>query len=38
MCDQRYGAAEYVYGTLPNDFLVSRVGALPRGGSRASAP
>lgn len=31
MWDQRYAADEYVYGTLPNDFLVSRVAALPRG-------
>lgn len=31
MWDQRYGVEEYVYGTLPNDFLVSRVAALPRG-------
>ena len=31
MWDQRYAVDEYVYGTLPNDFLVSRVAALPRG-------
>lgn len=31
MWDARYAADEYVYGTLPNDFLVSRVAALPRG-------
>jgi len=31
MWDERYAAEEYVYGTLPNDFLVSRVASLPRG-------
>ncbi len=31
MWDQRYAADDYVYGTLPNDFLVSRVASLPRG-------
>ena len=31
MWDERYAADEYVYGTEPNDFLVSRVSALPRG-------
>lgn len=31
MWDERYAADEYVYGTLPNDFLVSRVASLPRG-------
>jgi len=31
MWDERYAAEEYVYGTLPNDFLVSRVATLPRG-------
>lgn len=31
MWDQRYAADDYVYGTHPNDFLVSRVSALPRG-------
>ena len=31
MWDQRYAGDEYVYGTLPNEFLVSRVAALPRG-------
>jgi 2-polyprenyl-3-methyl-5-hydroxy-6-metoxy-1,4-benzoquinol methylase len=31
MWDQRYAVDEYVYGTLPNDFLVSRVALLPRG-------
>lgn len=31
MWDERYAVDEYVYGTLPNDFLVSRVASLPRG-------
>jgi SAM-dependent methyltransferase len=31
MWDQRYAVDEYVYGTEPNDFLVSRVAALPLG-------
>lgn len=31
MWDERYAGDEYAYGTLPNDFLVSRVTALPRG-------
>lgn len=30
--DQRYGTAEYWYGTLPNDFLREHAAALPRGG------
>jgi 2-polyprenyl-3-methyl-5-hydroxy-6-metoxy-1,4-benzoquinol methylase len=31
MWDERYAGDGYAYGTLPNDFLVSRVTALPRG-------
>lgn len=31
MWDRRYATDEYVYGTLPNDYLVSRVARLPRG-------
>jgi SAM-dependent methyltransferase len=31
MWDERYGTAEYVYGTKPNDFLVSVVERLPKG-------
>ena len=30
--DQRYGAAEYWYGTQPNDFLREQAGALPARG------
>ncbi|PTX91484.1 class I SAM-dependent methyltransferase [Opitutus sp. ER46] len=29
--DQRYANASYVYGTQPNDFLVSMAGRIPRG-------
>jgi SAM-dependent methyltransferase len=29
--DQRYSAAEFVYGTRPNDFLASHVKAIPPG-------
>ena len=29
--DERYHGADYVYGTEPNEFLVSRVGQLPPG-------
>ncbi|MGD2082648.1 MAG: class I SAM-dependent methyltransferase [Chromatiales bacterium] len=31
MWDQRYAAAEYVYGTAPNDFLVQVADRLPPG-------
>jgi SAM-dependent methyltransferase len=31
MWDQRYSAAEYIYGTEPNDFLAARVDAIPAG-------
>jgi len=30
--DDRYGAAEYLYGTEPSDFLAERHSALPPGG------
>jgi SAM-dependent methyltransferase len=30
--DQRYSAAEFVYGTEPNHFLLEHVGHLPAGG------
>ncbi len=30
--DQRYAAAEYWYGTQPNDFLMEQAGALPTRG------
>jgi SAM-dependent methyltransferase len=30
--DDRYGAAEYVYGTDPSDFLAERYSVLPSGG------
>ncbi len=30
--DQRYGGADYVYGTQPNDFLREQAAALPSGG------
>lgn len=29
--NERYGSAEYVYGTEPNDFLVAHAAAIPRG-------
>lgn len=29
--DERYHGAQYVYGTEPNDFLLSQVGQLPHG-------
>lgn len=32
MWDQRYSVEEYVYGTDPNDFLVSAADRIPRGG------
>ena len=32
MWDERYDTEEYVYGTEPNDFLVSINGRIPRGG------
>ena len=32
MWDQRYDTEEYVYGTEPNDFLVSINDRIPRGG------
>jgi 2-polyprenyl-3-methyl-5-hydroxy-6-metoxy-1,4-benzoquinol methylase len=31
MWDERYDTDEYVYGTKPNDFLLSVAGRLPRG-------
>ena len=31
MWDQRYSAAEYIYGTEPNDFLAAHVDAIPPG-------
>ena len=31
MWDERYSHTEFVYGTEPNDFLVSQVDALPMG-------
>src|SRR3954454_15677081 len=31
MWDQRYSAAEFAYGTEPNDFLAARVEAIPPG-------
>ena len=30
--DDRYGTAEYLYGTEPSDFLAERYSALPAGG------
>ena len=32
MCDQRYDTDEYVYGTEPNDFLVSVASRIPARG------
>ena len=32
MWDARYGAAEFAYGTAPNDFIAAQAGALPPGG------
>ncbi len=32
MWDERYDTEEYVYGTEPNDFLVSVADRIPRGG------
>ena len=32
MWDERYNTDEYVFGTEPNDFLVSVAGRIPRGG------
>lgn len=29
--DERYDGADYVYGTEPNEFLVSQIGQLPPG-------
>lgn len=31
--DERYGEAGFAYGTAPNDFLVSSISHLPKGGS-----
>ncbi len=31
--DERYGGAEYFYGTLPNDFLRERAATIPAGGA-----
>jgi len=31
MWDERYGKAEYAYGTTPNDFLVSVASKIPQG-------
>ena len=31
MWDERYGSLEYVYGTKPNDFLVSSASRIPKG-------
>lgn len=31
MWDQRYSAAEFAYGSQPNDFLAAHVGAIPAG-------
>lgn len=31
MWDERYSTAEYVYGTSPNEYLVSVTGRLPKG-------
>ncbi len=30
--DSRYKGAEYAYGTEPNDYLVSQMGLIPKGG------
>lgn len=32
MWDARYGAADFAYGTAPNDFIAAQAGALPAGG------
>lgn len=31
MWDERYSAEEYAYGTTPNEFLVEKVGCIPKG-------
>lgn len=30
MWDERYSAEEYAYGTTPNEFLVEKVGCIPK--------
>nr|CBI71179.1 hypothetical protein [uncultured bacterium] len=31
MWDERFSVEEYAYGTVPNDFLVEKVGCIPKG-------
>ncbi|MHC5779108.1 MAG: SAM-dependent methyltransferase, partial [Nostoc sp.] len=31
MWDERFGTSEYIYGTEPNDFLVSVASKIPQG-------